>query len=94
MKGDKELTKRSLDLSFEKQLRAKNLMCKLPIVNMRDNHFRYGGAEQRGATLFDHNRSVHNHSSISNRSARKRSVSRKRDDSRPKARVKKSLETA
>ena len=52
MRGDDNLTKRSLDLSFERQLKAKNLLCKLPIVDMKKNSFRYGGAEMRGATLF------------------------------------------
>lgn len=52
MKGDSKLTKRTLDQEFDRQLKAKNILCKLPIIDMKKNTFRFGGAEQRGATMF------------------------------------------
>jgi|DEB0MinimDraft_12_1074336.scaffolds.fasta_scaffold75644_1 hypothetical protein len=55
MKGDSKLTKRSLEHDFEKQMKAKNILCKLPIIDMKKNTFRFGGADARGgATMFPH----------------------------------------
>ena len=39
IKGTKELTKQSLDVSYAKHQRAKDVLCKLPQINYRNNMF-------------------------------------------------------
>ena len=39
IKGTKELTKQSLDMSYAKHQRAKDVLCKLPQINYRNNMF-------------------------------------------------------
>ena len=58
---------------FLRQMRAKELLCKLPIIDMKNNTFRYGGAEMRGgATMFEPKGSIMSRKS-SVRSGRSRS---------------------
>ena len=45
VKGHEVLTKRNLDKSYEHQVKVKSLLCKLPIIDMKNNTFKFGGAE-------------------------------------------------
>jgi hypothetical protein len=36
-RGSSELERKNLQINFEKHLKAKALLCKLPLINMSDN---------------------------------------------------------
>jgi hypothetical protein len=63
VRGSKELKVECLEKNFQKQMKAKAVLCKLPIIDMAQNRFRYGaGADQRGLRLSsrDHRRIMRN----------------------------------
>ena len=48
-----------MEQDYQKQQKAKALLCKLPIIDYAKNQFRYGGAADRGGkvSLFKRRRS-------------------------------------
>lgn len=49
MREDPHLSKRNLDMAFERQMKAKNIMCKLPVIDMRINQF---NSDTKGSSFF------------------------------------------
>lgn len=68
MRGSIDLKKDRLELNFDKHIKAKAVLCKLPIIDMAQNRFHSGkGAESRGEDLNvrDYRRMVRNQNSYS-----------------------------
>lgn len=54
MREDPNLSKRNLDLAFERNMKAKNIMCKLPVIDMAKNQFNTNTFDPRGSSFFEY----------------------------------------
>ena len=54
MREDPNLSKRNLDMAFERNMKVKNIMCKLPVIDMAKNQFNTNTFDPRGSSFFEY----------------------------------------